>query len=462
MQELKEKFMNQGMANGHPEKTLDKIWKDWEKFAQYAFNKSHATCYAWVSYQTGWLKCHYPAEFQAANLSCNLSNLAEIKEILTDCKAHKLKVLNPDVNESDTQFTVNKNGDIRFGLKGIRGFGTNVAEAIISNRRENGPYADIFDFVERMDGVVNRKALECLIYSGGFDSFGYNRKQFFLPCKSGNLFIDELARYASLYSQDSSEAGASLFGEVEEMKPVRPEMPPMQGEEDFLDLLQKEKEYVGMYISSHPLDKYSFEIENFTSCELSELGNLIAECEASKKKAKVSIAGLVTNVEIKMTKTGKPYSKTTLEDYSGAYEMMLFSKDHEAFMSYLQPHTSLFIEGEIEEKFFLKPEDRAQGKTSPYAFKVKKIVLLANLADTLLTGLTIDVQTPMLTEEFRKELLKLIMSNKGTVPLKMMLFDPQTKYRIQFHSTKYRVAVTSELVNSLKMLGVKCVPERKQ
>ncbi|MBQ0143962.1 MAG: DNA polymerase III subunit alpha, partial [Bacteroidales bacterium] len=462
MQELKEKFMNQGMANGHPEKTLDKIWKDWEKFAQYAFNKSHATCYAWVSYQTGWLKCHYPAEFQAANLSCNLSNMSEIKEILSDCKAHKLKVMNPDVNESETSFSVNQDGNIRFGLKGIRGFGSNVADAIISNREENGPYADVFDFVERLSGVVNRKALECLVYSGGFDSFGYDRNQFFMPCKSGNLFIDELARYATLYGQDASNAAGSLFGEVEETKPVRPEMPASPGDADPLAILQKEKEYVGMYISSHPLDKYSFEIENFTNCELASLPAMIADCETRKKKTKVYVAGLVTEVENRVTKVGKPFSKTVIEDYSGTYELALFSGDHERFMSYLVPHNELFIEGEIDEKYFLKPEDRAQGKTAPYTLKVKNMMLMGNVADSRIVSLVIDIETPQLNGDLTKNLLKVISSNKGKTPLKMFLYDPQTKYRITFHSRKFAVAVTSELVNELRLLGVKCSVEKKQ
>ncbi len=459
MMELKDKFMKGGMKNGHPEKTLDKIWKDWEKFAQYAFNKSHATCYAWVSYQTGWLKCHYPAEFQAANLSCNLSNMAEIKEILADCKAHKLKVLNPDVNESDVQFSVNSEGNIRFGLKGIRGFGSNVADAIISCREADGPFEDVFDFVERMSGNINRKALECLVYSGAFDSFGYDRKQYFLPCQNGNPFIDELARYATLYSQDAANTAASLFGEVEELKPVRPEIPAMIGESDPLEMLQKEKEYVGMYISSHPLDKYSFEIDNFTNCELSALQATIAECEALGKKKRVCVAGLVTSVENRVTKVGKPFSKTILEDYSGTYELALFSGDHEKYMSYLNLHNELFIEGDIEEKYFVKPEERAQGKKSPYSFKVKNMTLMGNVADTMISSLVLQLETPQLGSTLNRNLLSLINSNKGKIPLKINLYDPQTKYRINFHSKKFSVAVTSEFVNALKILGIKCMVE---
>ena len=461
LNELKDKFMTGGMANGHPEKTLDKIWKDWEKFAQYAFNKSHATCYAWVSYQTGWLKCHYPAEFFAANLSCNLGNTSEIRKILSDCKSHRIKVKSPDVNESYSHFTVNKDGDIRFGLKGIKGFGTNVADAIISGRESDGPYKDVFDFVERMGGVLNRKAMECLVYSGAFDSFKIKRRQFYMPCKNGNFFIDELSRYATLYSQDSADSGASLFGDMEEMKPVRPEIPENVEIDDELEILQKEKEYVGMYISSHPLEKYSFEIETFTNQELATLDNLVAECDKNKKKMKVAVAGLVTETATMTAKNGKPYSRTKLEDYSGSYELSLFGKDHETFMRYLQPHASLYIEGEIDEKFPLRQEERAQGKTAPFAFKVKGISLLGNVNEGKLAGFSINVTTPMLTEKFRHDLVGLVSANKGKTPLKMFIYDPVTKYNIEFHSTKFQVSVTSEFVSALKLLGVQCSPTLK-
>ncbi len=460
MMELKDKFMKQGVANGHPEKMLDKIWKDWEKFAQYAFNKSHATCYAWVSYQTGWLKCHYPAEFFAANLSCNLGNTGEIRNILADCKAHKIRVMNPDVNESYSHFTVNKDGNIRFGLKGIKGFGTNVADAIIEGRKD-GPYKDLFDFVERMDGVLNRKAMECLVYSGGFDSFKIKRRQFFMPCRNGNLFIDELARYAALYSQDSANAGMSLFGEMEEMKPVRPEIPENVEMDDEMEILQKEKEYVGMYISSHPLDKYSFEMETFTNQELATLGNKVAECEAARKKERIAIAGLVTETTTLTTRTGKPYSRSKIEDYSGSYELSLFGKDYEDYMKYLQPHASLYIEGVIEERYSIKPEEKAQGKLAPFGFKIKGISLLGNLNESKLAGFSISLTTPMLTEKFRKDLVTLVKANKGSTPLKMFLFDPVTKYNIEFHSTKFKVAVTSDFVSSLKLMGINCSPVLK-
>ena len=451
---LKGLFIEGGTKNGHPQDVLEKIWADWEKFAAYAFNKSHATCYAWVSYQTGWLKAHYPAEFQAANLTKNLSNMDEIKKIMDDCKKNGIKVLNPDINESDAKFTVNKQGEIRFGLGGIKGFGDNIVRAILAEREENGQFADIFDFVERMSGVVNRKAFESLLHAGAFDSFGICRKQFMLPCKNGDLFIDTLLRYGELYKKDAMDSSISLFGEVEELKPERPEIPAMVGDEDILDRLHHEKELVGMYLSSHPLDQYAFEIENFTTCPVSELDALVSECEAKKTKQKAYIAGFVTGVQMMTTKTGRPWSKTVIEDYNGSYEIALFGKDHEAFMSYMQLHSAIFIEGEIEEKYFLKPEDKAQGKTSPYAFKVKKIMLLGNVTDTFIKGFSINISTPMLTPEFRERLVKTIKSNKGTVPLTMFLYDPEKKWNIEFLSRKFKVAVTAPFIDELTAMGI--------
>ena len=451
---LKDKFMSGGIAKGHPEKVLDKIWKDWEKFAQYAFNKSHATCYAWVSYQTGWLKCHYPSEFFASCLTCAKS-MEEIKKIMDDCKGHGIKILSPDVNESAANFTVNKNGDVRFALSGMKGFGANIVDAILADREKNGAFADIYDFVERMAGTVNRKAFETLLYAGALDSFGLKRRQYELPGRSGQPFIDEIVRYGELFRSDTLDASASLFGDIDEMKPERPAIPEMEGEEDFLGQLTREKELVGMYLSSHPLDKYEFEMKNFTTCDMADLPNYISECELAKKPInKVCIAGLVTEYKSLLTKKGSPYSRTMLEDYSGSYELTLFSKDHEAYFSYMVPHSALFIEGAIEEKYSLRPEERAQGKTVPYVFKVKSITMLGNVCENMVKAFGINIETPMLTPEFRKGLVKVIKSHTGKIPLEVFFYDPETRYRIQLKSNKYQVAVSTELINDLRRLGV--------
>ena len=459
---LKGLFIEGGTKNGHPQDMLEKIWADWEKFASYAFNKSHATCYAWVSYQTGWLKAHYPAEFQAANLTKNLSNMDEIKKIMDDCKKNGIKVLNPDINESDSKFTVNKQGEIRFGLGGIKGFGDNIVKAILADRTENGNYADIYDFVERMSGTVNRKAFESLLHSGAFDSFGICRKQFTLPCRNGDLFIDTLLKYGELYKKDSLESSVSLFGDAEELKPERPEIPAMTGEEDIMEKLKYEKELVGMYLSSHPLDTFTFELENFTTCPISELQSLIADCNATRKSMKVSVAGFITTATESMTKTGRPMSKMVVEDYSGSYEFAFFGKDHETFMQYEKPHTAIFIEGVIEERFRQKPEEKAQGKPAPdMVFKPKNMMLLGNVTDTFVKGFSISVSTPMLSPEFREKLVKMLKKNKGTVPLTMFLHDPVKKWNIEFLSHKFKVQITPAFLEQLKMMDIKYSVLRK-
>ena len=450
---LKGKFMEGGMKNGHPEKVLDKIWKDWEKFAQYAFNKSHATCYAWVSYQTGWLKCHYPSEFFASCLTYAKS-MEEIKKIMDDARGHGIRILSPDVNESSATYTVNKDGDVRFSLGGMKGFGANIVDLILKDRDENGLYTDIYDFVERMGGVINRKAFETLLYAGALDGFGIKRRQYELPGRSGQPFIDEIVRYGELYRNDTVDAAASLFGDIEEMKPERPVVPEMAGEEDYLGFLQKEKELVGMYLSSHPLDKYRFEMENFTTCELANLANLVSECELAKKPAKVSVAGLVTDYKQLLTKKGAPYSRTMLEDYSGSYELTLFTKEHEQFFKYMVPHDALFLEGVIEERYFLRPEEKAQGKTVPYTFKLQSVTLLGNVAESRIKAFGINIETPMLTPAFREGLVKVIRKHKGSIPLEVFFFDPDTRYRIQLKSNKYQVAVSEELLADLRHLGV--------
>ena len=465
---LKGLFIEGGTKNGHPQDMLEKIWADWEKFASYAFNKSHATCYAWVSYQTGWLKAHYPAEFQAANLTKNLSNMDEIKKIMDDCKKNGIKVLNPDINESDSKFTVNKQGEIRFGLGGIKGFGENIVKAILAEREENGIFPDIYNFVERMSGIVNRKGFEALLHSGAFDSFGISRKQFMLPCRNGDLFIDTLLKYGELFKKDSMESAISLFGDVEELKPERPEIPAMVGDEDVLEKLKYEKELVGMYLSSHPLDTFSFEMENFATCQLAELQSLISECNATRKSTKVAVAGLITACSESQTKTGRPMSRMTVEDFSGSYEFAFFGKDHETYLSYQKVNSAVLIEGVIEERYRPNPKGKKDDKTGKMVedrpdlvFKMKNITLLGNVAEERITGLSINVTTTMLSPAFRENLVKMLKRNKGKTPLTMFLYDPQKKWNIEFLSHKFKVQITNEFLEELKTLGIRYTISKK-
>ena len=465
---LKGLFIEGGTKNGHPQDTLEKIWADWEKFASYAFNKSHATCYAWVSYQTGWLKAHYPAEFQAANLTKNLSNMDEIKKIMDDCKKNGIKVLNPDINESDSKFTVNKQGEIRFGLGGIKGFGENIVKAILAEREENGIFPDIYNFVERMSGIVNRKGFEALLHSGAFDSFGISRKQFMLPCRNGDPFIDTLLKYGELFKKDSMESAISLFGDVEELKPERPEIPAMTVEEDILEKLKYEKELVGMYLSSHPLDTFSFEMENFATCQLAELPALISECNATRKSTKVAVAGLITACSESQTKTGRPMSRMTVEDFSGSYEFAFFGKDHETYLPYQKVNSAVLIEGVIDERYRPNPKGKKDEKTGKMVedrpdlvFKMKNIMLLGNVAEERITGLSVYVTTTMLSPDFREKLVKMLKRNKGKTPLTMFLYDPVKKWNIEFLSHKFKVQITNEFLEELKNLGIRYTVSKK-
>ena len=461
LQSLYGEFIEGGKKNGHPEDVLKKIWKDWEKFASYAFNKSHATCYAWVSYQTGWLKAHYPSEFQAANLSMNKNNMTEIQAIMADCKKHHIRVLNPDVNESESNFTVNKNGDIRFGMGGMKGFGANIVDAIVQERTEHGLFEDIYDFCVRMSGVVNRKSMEALVNSGAFDSFGISRSQYFLAGKNGLQYLDDLMSYGQVTRQNAEDDAASLFGDAEELKIEKPEPPALTIEPDILEVLQREKDVVGMYLSDHPLKKYEFELENFTNCKMAELGDLIADCDKNRQTAQVALAGLVTSVETKISRNGKPFAKVNVEDFSGIYEFAFFGKDYENFMNYLHEHTAIYIEGEICEKYFLKPEEITAGKKAPYTFKAKKISLLGNVAEDRLTGFAIEMLANDITPDLRHKLVHLVKESKGNIPLSMIVFDPITNYIVEFISRKYHITVSADFILQLNELGLKYRVSRK-
>ncbi len=453
LDKLKVSFMDGGKEKGHPDSMLEKIWKDWEAFAKYAFNKSHATCYAWVSYQTAYLKAHYPSEFQASNLTQNTSNMDELKEIMADCRKNGIKVTSPDVNESQSQFSVNKAGEIRFGLGGIKGFGGNIVEAIIKERESGGAFKDPFDFMERMAGIVNRKALESLIYTGALDSFKYKRSQYFLPGKSGDMFIDELVHYAELYRNDQVDAATSLFGEVEEMKPVRPEFPEMTQEEDRLALLQQEKELVGMYISSHPLDKYAFEMRTYTNVKLASLKDEIDDCQAAKKGRKVNFAGIITDTKDLLTKNNRKGKRITLEDESGVYEMALFGKDYERFIGFLNLHEAIYVEAEIKEQRF-----RGDGQ---FGLDINNISFLGNLNDDRIAYLNININTKILSPDFRKNLLKLLKKHKGDTTLKVTCYDGNTGYQLPLFSKAAKIRVCEALIEGLERLGMTCEAELK-
>ena len=320
---MKPKFVEGGKKNGHDPKILEKIWADWEKFASYAFNKSHAACYSWVAYQTAYLKANYPAEFMAAIMSRRRDQITEITKLMDECKAMGIATLGPDVNESYQKFGVNKKGEIRFGLAAIKGMGDGVAQAIIDEREKNGPYKDIFDFVQRINfSQINRKAFESLALSGGFDSFGIRREEFFARNTKGETFIETIIRYGQMYQTEKQQAQNSLFGGFDDLEIQTPPLPKTDERWSDIERLNKERELVGIYLSAHPLDEYKIVLDNLCNTRCDEL----ADVNKLEGREDVTIGGIVTNVRTGFTKTGKPYGIVTLEDFAGSGELGLFGE----------------------------------------------------------------------------------------------------------------------------------------
>ena len=459
MMELKTLFLEGGIRNGHPEETLEKIWKDWTAFAAYAFNKSHATCYAWVAYQTAYLKANYPAEFMAANLSKNLNNIDEITKLMDECKRMGIAVLGPDVNESDRRFTVNKEGNIRFGMAGIKGVGGAVVDGIVEGRLEK-PYENIFDFIERAaaHGAVNKKTIESLAYSGGFDSFeGIRRDQFFLPNSKGEIFIEALCRYGSKLQNDSINNGNSLFGDDDEgFKPTPPDIPVPAPEYNKLEFLKKEKELVGMYLSSHPLDIYKFEMENFVATTLADAQQLVSDAstDSSLHKKEIYIAGLVSGVAKKVSqKSGKPWVSFSLEDFGSSLNFSLFGRDYENFMQFIENGQALFIKCAIMPRIYGKPQDEENKENiGPVEcdLKIRKITLLANTKEEFIKSFTINLPVTKVDKEFRKELLKMLKANKGRKALSLKALDYQNQIAVEFFSRKYKIDINADLIDFIE------------
>ena len=351
MDELKEKFVEGCRKNGYQDKIIEKIWTDWEAFAHYAFNKSHSTCYAYVSYQTAYLKAHYPAEFMAAVLSRNLNDIKKITFFMEECRRMELHVLVPDINESHSRFTVNKDGHIRFGLAAIKGLGESAVQHIIDERNKNGVFRDVFDFVERINlTTVNKRSLEALVMAGGFDSFGsIDRHQYFITDKENATFIDNLLRYGNLVKTQQTN---TLFDmDTSYQKKSKPEVP--TGEPWApLFRLNKEKELIGVYLSSHPLDDYKLEIENFTNCTLAELQQI-----DQLRNRELSVAGLVTKVDHLTARNGRPYGSMIIEDYTDSYKLVIFGKEYEDFRKYMFEGYSLLVKGSVQRNTWKRDSD---------------------------------------------------------------------------------------------------------
>ncbi len=466
MEKLRIQFLERGTKRGIDEAILKKIWVDWTAFAQYAFNKSHATCYSILSYQTGYLKANYPAEFMAAVLSRNRDNIEEVSKFMDECKRMELNVLGPDVNESMHDFTVNKAGDIRFGMAGIKGVGYGAVENIIRAREQDGSFKDVYDFAERINfNTCNRKALESLIYAGAFDSMKeVKRHQFFLPCNKDGVFLDSLMRYGIMIQEEKTRDVSSLFGEgTESLAPPEKPAPPHMTLEVTEDFLKKEKEMVGIYLSSHPLDRFSFEMKHFTSHSLQEIAEILdkAQSEENFPSREVRLGGLVTNVTSALSKnSGRPWGTFTVEDYTSTRKFTLFGKEYEQFLPYMRQGEALLMRCSLQERFSYKKKNGPIQDKGPKEKEVRilGISLLANAKETL-NAMTVYLDVEQINASFRKELVNILAGNPGKITVHFVLKDKGNKMAVKLFSRSHRIDLTPELLGWIQKNNLEFIVE---
>ncbi|MDO4958495.1 MAG: DNA polymerase III subunit alpha [Prevotellaceae bacterium] len=436
---MKPMFIEGGVSNGHDPKVLEKIWADWEKFASYAFNKSHAACYSWVAYQTAYLKANYPAEFMASLMTRRRSDIKEITKLMDECKALGIPTKGPDVNESMDGFTVNKKGEIRFGLSGIKGMSDAAVQAIIAEREANGPYTDIYSLVERVpSSSMNKKALECLAISGGLDCFGLHREQYVAEANGNLTFIDMLSRYGNQYQTAKAEAATSLFGDFGSVDITKPK-PPQAAEWSSIERLNRERELVGIYLSAHPLDDYAVVLKNLCNKQCSELGS-DADKEELAKMDVVAIGGIVTGLREGFTKRGTPFGIVTIEDYGGAGEIAFFD-DWSTWRGKFIEGSSLFIKIKYEKKF----------PTSTYiSSKVTSVDFLADVRDKLIKKLTLVINIDDLDKMDAAELFNAIDASPGDVELDFQCHSVKMMRPVNLVSRTRRVSVNKALIDVIE------------
>ena len=434
---MKPKFIEGGKKNGHDPKVLEKIWADWEKFASYAFNKSHATCYSWVAYQTAYLKANYPAEYMAAVMSRSKDNITDITKFMDECKAMGIKVLGPDVNESNLKFTVNAEGNIRFGLGAVKGVGESAVESIIEGRKKEGPYKGIFDFVQRVNlNACNKKNLECLALSGSFDNFPeLTREQYFAVNAKNESFLETLVRYGNRYQMDKAMALNSLFGGENMVQVSTPEILPTERWSD-LERLNKERELVGIYLSAHPLDEFSVILENVCNTHMKELEN-----KENLVGREITMGGMVTDVRRGTSKNGNPYGIVRIEDYTGSAELPFFGNDWVTWQGYLGEKTFLFIKARCQAK---------QWKQNELEVKVTSIELLPDVKEKLVEKITIFIPLSVLNKGLIAELADLTKAHPGNTQLCFKVMDKDTRMAVDLVSRPVKLNVGRELISYLK------------
>ena len=437
---MKPKFIEGGKKNGHDPKVLEKIWGDWEKFASYAFNKSHATCYSWVAYQTAYLKAHYPAEFMAGNMSRCLNDITKITKLMSECQAMGIPCLGPDVNESEQKFSANKKGEVRFGLSAIKGMGEAAATNIIAERHKNGQYKDIFDFVQRVNlSAVNRKAMESLALSGGFDSFGIRREQYFAQNAKGDTFVETLLRYGQVYQSEQSSMQNSLFGDmggVEIQTPPVPECEPWS----TMELLKRERELVGIYLSAHPLDDYAVVLKHMCNLNCSQIGREMDK-KAFASIEELTFGGIVTSVSQRWTKTNKPFGIVTIEDFEGQGELALFGEEWTKWQSMLQEEYHVYITAQCVQRFRNNPD--------AYDMVIKKIEFLSDVKEKSIEKFTVYMEASMFNDAQLTDLETTLKSSDGKVPLYINIHDAKNNTNIQLYSRNITVDVNKKLLTSL-------------
>ena len=435
--QMKPLFIAGGEKNGHDAKILEKIWSDWEKFASYAFNKSHATCYSWVAYQTAYLKAHYPAEYMAALMTRRFSDIGEITKLMEECKSMGIPTLGPDVNESYVEFGVNKKGEIRFGLSAIKGMGSAAAEAIVKERQANGPYKDIYDFVERVNlRDVNRKALESLALSGGFDCFSLIREQYFAANNKGDVFLDTLIRFGQQYQIDKSTAANSLFGGMQ--ADIAIVVPPVPQAESWssIERLSKEKELVGIYLSAHPLDDYSLILDNMCNTSCLEVGNRDLREELSKRE-EITFGGIITKVTQRFSKRGEPFGVVTIEDFKGPGELALFGEEWGRWSGRLTEGCSVFVTAKCAKKF---------QNSQYYSLTISNIEYLQTVKDNRIEQFTININSEVINDITVDDILSMITDTEGRTKLYINLHDEKSGANILLFARSQGIEVKKQLV----------------
>lgn len=440
LDEMKSMFLEGAKSNGHPVDVLEKIWKDWEAFAQYAFNKSHSVCYAYVAFHTAYLKTHYPAEFMAATLDNASGDIEQISFFMEECKRMGLNIYGPDVNKSEFKFSVNKEGELRFGLAAIKGSGESSIEEIIRERNENGPYKSIFDLTKRVNlRSVNKKTLEVMASGGAFDCFeGTHRAQYF-SLNDETTIIEKSIRFANAAQANENANQQSLFGESVLVSLPEPTIP--QAETwSLMEQLKREKEVIGIYLSGHPLDPYRIEVEKLTSHPLIELKEL-----KPLKGIDIKVIGIVSSVNHRMSKNGKPYGSFVIEDFTGSYEFTLFGENYLNFKKYMDPEYFLYIKGKIENRW---------NKEDDFEFRINSIEMLQEIRDKYIKNVSLEIELEKLNNELITKIFDNIKVNSGSTILNFIVSNKKEQMALSMRSTKFKVDVTNETLKFFDELGL--------